>query len=99
MNGKQFGILVVSGLAVGGLGLYLYNQRKESFNASSFQASDRVLKDFPLNDIAHLRIRAATNEVNLVRGDQWTVKERYDYPANFSEVSEFLRKVWELMPV
>jgi len=100
MNRKQFLTLIVLGLVVGGLGVYFYNKNKESFTQSSFQTGQKVIKDFPLNDIAQVRIKATTNEVNLVRGaDGWTVKERWNYPANFSEISEFLRKMWELKPV
>ncbi|HEV8541618.1 MAG TPA: DUF4340 domain-containing protein [Verrucomicrobiae bacterium] len=100
MNRKQFFTLVVLGLVVGGLGLYFYGKNKESFTQSSFQTGQKVLSNFPLNDIAQVRIKAPTNEVNLVRGAEgWTVKERWNYPANFSEISEFLRKAWELKPV
>jgi hypothetical protein len=36
----------------------------------------------------------------LVRqNEQWTVQQRGGYPANFSEVSETLRKLWELKVV
>jgi hypothetical protein len=99
MNRKQFLILIVLGVLVGGLGLYFSSKRRESYAPSSFQTGAKVIKDFPLNEIAHLRIQEGTNEVNLVRGETWTVKERWGYPANFSEISEFLRKVWELKPV
>jgi hypothetical protein len=99
MNRKQFLTLIVLGILVGGLGLYLYNRQKESFAPSSFQTGAKVIKDFPLNDIAHLRIKQTTNEVNLVRAESWTVKERYGYPANFTDIHDFLRKVWELKPV
>jgi hypothetical protein len=99
MNRKQFSILIVLGVLVGGLGLYLYNRQKESYAPSSFQTGAKVIKDFPLNDIAHLRIKQGTNEVNLVRAETWNVKERYGYPANFTEIHDFLRKVWELKPV
>ncbi|HVK59136.1 MAG TPA: DUF4340 domain-containing protein, partial [Candidatus Kapabacteria bacterium] len=87
------------GLAIGALGLYLAGKRKESYSATSFQAGEKVLKDFPLNDVAQLRVKQGTNEVNLVRGDVWTVKERWGYPANFTELSDFLRKIWDLKPV
>ena len=96
MNRKQFVILIVLGLAIGALGLYLAGKRKDSYSATSFRAGEKVLKDFPLNDIAQLRVKQGTNEVNLVRGDVWTVKERWGYPAGFTELSEFLRKVWDL---
>src|SRR6185437_2982803 len=100
MNRKQFLILIVLGLVVGGLGLYFYNKNKESFTQSSFSTGQKVLSNFPLNDISHVRIKTATNEVNLVHSpDGWTVRERWDYPANFSEISDLLRKMWELKPV
>jgi hypothetical protein len=99
MNRKQFVILIVLGVAVGAIGIYLSAKRKQSYSASSFQSDAKVLKDFPLNDVARLRIKHGTNELNLVRGEKWTVKERWGYPANFNDVSEFLRKVWELKPV
>lgn len=99
MNRKQFVVLIIVGLAVGALGFYLANKRKESYSASSFQTDERVIKDFPMNDVAHLRIKQGTNEVNLVRGETWGIKERWNYPASFTEISEFLRKMWELKPV
>jgi hypothetical protein len=99
MNRKQSLILIILGLAVGGLGMYLVNRQKGSFESSSSQGEQRVIKDFPINDVAHIRILQGTNEVNLVRGDIWAVKERWDYPANFTEVSDLLRKIFELKPV
>ncbi len=98
MNRKQSLILIILGLAIGGLGIYLLNRQKGSFESSS-PGEQRVLKDFPLNDVTHVRIVKGTNEVHLVRGETWTVKERWDYPANFTEISDLLRKIWELKPV
>jgi hypothetical protein len=100
MNQKQFLTLIILGLAVGGLGLYFYQKNKESFTQSSFQAGQKVINNFPINDVAQIRIESRSNEVNVVRGPEiWGVKERWNYPANFSDVSDFLRKVWELKPV
>jgi hypothetical protein len=99
MNRKQFVILIVLGLAIGALGFYLANKRKESYSASSFKSDEKVIKDFPLNETAHIRVKQGTNEVNLVRAETWGVKERWNYPASFTEISGFLRKVWELKPV
>ena len=99
MNRKQFVILIVLGLAIGALGFYLANKRKESYTASSFKSDEKVIKDFPLNETAHIRVKQGTNEVNLIRAETWGVKERWNYPASFTEISEFLRKVWDLKPV
>ena len=99
MNRKQFVILIVLGLAIGALGFYLANKRKESYSASSFKSDEKVITDFPLNETAHIRVKQGTNEVNLVRAETWGVKERWNYPASFTEISGFLRKVWDLKPV
>ena len=101
MNRKQFITLVVLGLVIGGLGIYFYNRNKESYGTSYFDSEQRVLAEFPINDIAHIRILTPTNEVNLVRGENntWSVKERWGYPANYADLSSFLRNVHELKPV
>jgi hypothetical protein len=101
MNQKQFVILVILAVVIGGLGFYFYGKQKESYTTSSFQPGQKVIEKFPLNDVAHLRIKQSTNEVNLVRGENnvWTVQERYNYPANYSEIGDFLIKMQQLKPV
>ena len=55
--------------------------------------------EFPINDVAPGHQKPA-GEVNLVRKDNgWTVQERADYPANFEQVSDVLRKLWDLKTV
>ena len=45
-------------------------------------------------------IKSGTNEVDLVKKDNlWRVKQRDDYPANFSEISGFLLKAADLKAV
>jgi hypothetical protein len=100
MNRKQLIILVVVGLVIGGLGVILYNRRAADWKATDVAMGQKILKDFPLNDVAQVRIKQPEAELNLAKAeDQWTVKERWNYPANFSEVSDLLRKIWELKSV
>ncbi|MGV3774185.1 MAG: DUF4340 domain-containing protein [Verrucomicrobiales bacterium] len=100
MNRKQFFALVIVGLVVGGVAYYYAAKRKQSYTTSDFKEGQKVVPNFPLNDVAHVRIRGATGEVNVVReGEQWVVRERYNYPASVPEVAGFLRKIWELKPV
>lgn len=99
MNRKQFLILLVVGLLVGGFTLSLVNRERASFKTSDTGSPEKVLPNFPLNDVAQVRITQGTNVLNLVRlEDMWKVKERNAYPANYAEVSDLLRKVWELKP-
>src|SRR4030095_5219947 len=59
----------------------------------------KVLGDFPINDVTHIVIKHTNAELNLIKEDIWKVKERFGYPASFSEIGDFLRKAAELKAV
>jgi hypothetical protein len=100
MNRKQLILLLALGLVIGGVGIVLYNQRAASWKGSEVGMGQKIFKDFPLNDITQVRIKQPEAELTLAKVDeQWAVKERWNYPANFSEVSDLLRKMWELKSV
>lgn len=97
MNRKQFFILLVAGVIAGFVGWKVTSQKSASFKTSDVGGVEKLLPNLPINDIAHLRIQQSTGEVNVVKKDDlWRVKERGDYPANFSELSELLRKLADL---
>jgi hypothetical protein len=100
MKGKQLTLLIVICLVVGGLGLFLAKRKQEDWSADSRELGQRVLKDFSLtalNDVTQLRVRQGDSEVNLIKkGDDWVVQERGEYPANFNEVTDLLRKLFDL---
>lgn len=101
MNRKQFTFLVVLLIVLGGVGWYVQNNRNKAGSAGEQGAGQKLLGDaFPVNDVAHIVIKEGTNQVNLVKKDDiWCVNERNNYPANFSEISEFLIKARELKVV
>ncbi len=100
MNRKQLTILLFLGIVVGGAGFHFYKARKESYVSKDAVTGQKLVPNFPLNDVARLTIKQGTNQLDLVKTDEvWKVRERHEYPANFQEVSEFLRKVWELKTV
>ena len=100
MNRKQVVILLVVGLVAGYFGIQVSKKNKESFKTSDVGEGQKLLPNFPINDVAHLRIKQTTGEVNLVKKDDlWRVKERQDYPANFSELSDFMRKLADLKTI
>src|SRR5947207_5430509 len=98
MNRKQLGILLVLGAVIGVSGLLVSRRDAASYQSTGEGgAGKKLLPDFPINDVARIRIRQGTNELNLTRQDeQWTVRERYGYAANFQEIGDLLRKMWEL---
>jgi hypothetical protein len=98
MNRKQFGILVVLLIVLGGGGLLLQKRQNRESSAGERGTGEKLLgENFPLNDVALISIKAGTNELNLVRKDDfWRVRERDDYPANFADISSFLLKARDL---
>ena len=99
MKGKQLLLLL---LLVGGLGYagwLSFQGSRESWSQTGSPGVGKKVVTFPINDVAHVQIKDATSEVNLIKGDDWTVKERADYAANFEQVSELLRKLWDLKTV
>src|SRR5687767_7235096 len=97
MNRKQAIILIIAVAVIGGAGLLVYQKRNQSWEASGAQLGGQVVKDFPLNDIEQIRIKQHSGQVNLARkNDRWVVEERNGYPANFDNISDFLRKVHDL---
>lgn len=97
MNSKQLLTLLVLGLLIGGAGLLVYKNQIANRRQGNLSLGQKLLPDLSVNDVKHIRIKRATNEVNLVyKGDLWRVSERSDYPANFQEISGFLLKAKDL---
>src|SRR4029079_11456135 len=93
-----FGILLVLGAVLGVLGLYVTRRNADSYqSAGEGGAGKKLLPDFPINEVARIAIRQGTNELNIVKHEEnWSVRERSGYAANFQEVSDLLRKIWDL---
>ncbi len=100
MNRKQFVLLMIVGLLVGGTGLYLAQKDSSSWKSGGGTMGQKVVSDFPVNDVAQVTIKTDQAEVSLVKTNEiWTVRERSFYPANFGEIKDFLSKIWELKTV
>jgi hypothetical protein len=100
MNLKQLSILIILVIVLGGAGLFLHQRNTASWQASDRVGNEKLLGQFPLNDVAQIAIKQASGDLNLVKGDDaWKVSERANYPASFPEIQELLRKMWELKGV
>jgi len=100
MNRKQLTILLVALVVLGGAGLLLRKNQSASWSGSNPAMGKKLLGEFPVNDVTQVTIKQGTNELNLAKKDDlWRVKEREDYPANYSEISEFLMKMRDLKVV
>ena len=99
MSSRQVTFIAILAVLLGAVALVLFKRGASSWESATTPMREKVVT-FPLNDVAHLVMKDATAEVNLIKKeDQWVVKERADYPANFEQVSRLLQKIWELKPV
>lgn len=97
MNRKQFIILLVLVAVIGVAGLLVYQRNNNSWHGSSTAIGQKLLPDFPVNDVAQITIKSDTNTLTLARQNNiWCVSERNNYPANFSQISQMLIKVGDL---
>jgi hypothetical protein len=97
MNRKQLGLLIIACLVIGGVGLILSKRNQEDWNKSGQELGQKLLKDFPVNDVAQIRVVSRDGNATVVKkDDDWSVKERNDYPANLGEITDALRKLWDL---
>ena len=97
MNRKQLTSILVVVVLLGGLGLFLRYQSTRGYRASTGAMGEKVLGEFDVNEVAHVTVKHGTNQVDLVKVDgKWTVQQRGGYPANFADLSEVLRTLWEL---
>jgi hypothetical protein len=96
MNSKQLIILLAALVILGGAGLVMRSHHEESWSTSGSKLGQKVLPNFPVNDVASLHIKGA-GDLNLVKkNDRWLVKERSDYPANYTQIKELLLKMEDL---
>ena len=98
MKARQLGIVLVVLIVLGGIALVLRNRTATSWREAATVTEGKVL-NFPLNDASHLTITSGADELNLVKKNEvWIVAERFDYPADFNQVADLVRKLWELRP-
>ena len=97
MNRKQFIILLVLVAVIGAAGLVVHQRDNNSWQSAGSAIGGRLLPGLAVNDIAQITIKSAAGELNLAKRDNiWRVRERGDYPANFSQVSDLLIKFGDL---
>lgn len=100
MNRKQFIILVIIVVLVGAASWLVYQRGNTSWQSAGQTIGGKLFPNLPINDVAQINISSGTNQLALVRGAEiWTVRERGNYPANFSQISGLLMKLADLKVV
>ncbi|HSN40330.1 MAG TPA: DUF4340 domain-containing protein [Burkholderiales bacterium] len=97
MNRKQFLILVVALVVLGGAGLALFWQDIAAYRAAGAKIGARLLPDLKVSEVEQIRLQDAKSQATLVKkGNAWVVRERGDYPADVQKIGDLLIKLAEL---
>ena len=97
MNKKQFLILLLAVVVLGGAGLALVWRDVSDYRASGAKIGAKLLPELKIADVAEVRFQDSKQQTTLVRKEKiWVVQERGGYPASFQEISDLLIKLVEL---
>jgi hypothetical protein len=97
MNRNQFSLLLFLVVVLGIAGLIVYNKQNDVGKSGDPTIGRKLLPNLPINSVALISLRQSTNELDLAKKDgTWRVRERKDYPANYSQISDFLIKAADL---
>jgi hypothetical protein len=100
MTRKQFVILVLALLVLGGVGIAMFWQDLAEYRATGARIGSKLLPEFKVADVAQVELRDAKDKVTLVRKEnRWVVQERKDYPADFKAISDLIIKLIDLKVV
>jgi len=100
MNRKQFFLLVIALVVLGGVGIAIFWQNLDDYRASTAKIGAKLMPGLKLADVAQVELRDAKNKVTLVRKENfWVVQERESYPADFKAISDFIIKLSDLKVV
>jgi hypothetical protein len=97
MNRKQFLLLVLALLVLGGVGLAMFWQDIAAYRTAGSRIGGKLLPDLKIADLAQVELRDAKNQATLVRKEShWIVQERDGYPADFKAISDLVIKLSDL---
>jgi hypothetical protein len=97
MNRKQFLILVLALLVLGGAGLAMFWQDIAAYRTAGSKIGGKLVPELKIADLAQMELRDAKNHTTLVRKENhWIVQERDGYPADFKAISDLVIKLSDL---
>ena len=97
MRKNQLVKLLIAAVVIGAIGLGIKIKKGRSWEAQDELIAKLVLPDFPVNDVERLEVTNKDGKVQLARRDgMWRVEQRHGYPADFGDISEFLRDLVDL---
>jgi len=92
MKSKTFIVLLVVCAVLGGITYWQFN--KENGGAARDAAmGEELLGDLSVNDIAAVRVIGPENSAALKKETVWEVENRFGYPADFSRITDLVKKL------
>ncbi len=92
MKSKTFVILLVICCVLGGA-VYLTMNQKEAEN-NQVKMGEELLPGLPVNDVAAITVKSHEGSVDLKKGEPvWVVENRFNYPADFSKITDIVKKL------
>ena len=84
-------LLIILGL-VAGAGALVMHLKSQSGSGSPLDKP--ILENLPVNDILSIHIKGPKKLVLLTKkSDRWVVENRFQYPADFKKIADFVRKL------
>jgi hypothetical protein len=96
MNRKQFVIVVLALCIIGGVGLLIFKRNQKTWNVQEAKVGELVFPNFKPNDVAAIHIKGRKEFWVVRTNGAWRVPTRYDYAANFEQISGLLLEVKQL---
>ncbi len=93
MKSKTFVFLLLLCGVLGGIEYFLFNERAKKNQPKFF---GKLFEFVSANDIETIQIISAGGLVKLKKANIWQVESRYNFPANFSMITEFIIKLKDL---
>ncbi|MBT4817123.1 MAG: DUF4340 domain-containing protein, partial [Lentisphaerae bacterium] len=98
MKSKQLIILLGAAIVLVVIGLAVNKSLQSGWQTPATEGEKLVLTDFPVNDVTKFVVtdKDGTTEIAKKTDGRWRVAGRFDYPANYGTVSDFLRDLSQL---
>ncbi|RLC07860.1 MAG: hypothetical protein DRI57_25145, partial [Deltaproteobacteria bacterium] len=91
MKSKTLIVLFVICSVLTGITYLTMNQDKAAVRQTKM--GEKLLPDFPVNDVGKITIQDHENAVVLKKGESvWEVENKFNYPADFSKLTDFVKK-------
>ncbi len=98
MNLKALIALIVA--AAVAIAITVILVKKDSATWQTAEVGGLLFENLPVNDVETIHITQGSESLTLNKqGDIWVVKERYNYPANFQDISQMVFKLSEVKPL